>query len=203
MQGDIFAGEAKAEWEGEKTNPGPFHQKVYGHPRLGHTPEQMKERDLLQANMTDEDYHRHSVEYAKRIRWCIDQGPEYWPAHDHKHCAPGDDTNFIFKIPPWHPDGTPNPLGIPDNRTVEAVPTGFELPVEYDSKMGWNCDKCHAWVPRHAHAYEGDPGALDWWWCLRCRQNKPKLSNAEKKNKAAAETTQNIQAMMKSKTVSG
>ena len=72
MQGDIFAGETEAKWEGEKTNPGPFHQKVYGH----------------------------------------------------------------------------------------------------------------------------DPEALDWWWCLRCRQNKPKLSNAEKKNKAAAETTQNIQAML-------
>ena len=33
-------------------------------------------------------------------------------------------------------DRTPNPLGIPDNRAVEAVPAGFELPVGYDSKIG-------------------------------------------------------------------
>ena len=99
------------------TNPNPedFNLKVYGKTSKVNTAEQMRERDLLQALATDEDYQRHNDEYAKRIRWCIDQGPEYWPAHDHKHCAPGDDTNFIFKIPPWHPDGTPNPLGIPDN----------------------------------------------------------------------------------------
>ena len=103
-------------------NPGLFHRKVYGNPRRGHAPEQMRKRDLLQANLTGEYYHRQSAEYAKRIRWCIHLGREYWPAHDHKHRAPGDDTNFIFKIPPWHPDGTPNSLGIPDNRAVEAVP---------------------------------------------------------------------------------
>ena len=137
MQGGIFAEEGEADRANRNPNPGLFHRKVYGKHHPGHAPEQMRERDLLQANLTGEDYHRHSAEYAKRIRWCIHQGREYWPAHDHKHRAPGDDTNFIFKIPPWHADGTPNPLGIPDNRAVEAVLAGFELPV--DSKIGWNC----------------------------------------------------------------
>ena len=41
MQGGIFAEGA----EGEKRNPnlGLFHRKVYGNPRLGHAPEQIRE----------------------------------------------------------------------------------------------------------------------------------------------------------------
>tara|TARA_B100001758_G_scaffold247914_1_gene268476 strand:- start:14544 stop:15107 length:564 start_codon:yes stop_codon:yes gene_type:complete len=165
----------------ENPAPGIFHFKVYGENRIEYTPQQMRERDLLQTGVTDEDYRRHHAEYTQRIRWCIDQGPGYWPAHENKHRAPGDDTNFIFQIPPWHADGSVNPLGVPDNRFVEPVLPGFELPVDYDSKTGWNCYKCQEWVSLPARQYEGKEEPEDWWWCAACRKNKPKMTARQKK----------------------
>ena len=183
----IFPAISSDEEKGVKyTNPNPedFNLKVYGKTSKVHTAEQMRERDLLQALATDEDYQRHNDEYAKRIRWCIDQGPKYWPAHDHKHRAPGDDTNFIFKIPPWHADGSVNPLGVPDNRFVEPVLPGFELPIEYDSKTGWNCHKCQEWISLPPRKFEGGVEPKDWWWCMTCRKKKPKMTARQKKLQA-------------------
>ena len=192
----IFSDEEKGV---KYTNPNPedFNLKVYGKTSKVHTAEQMRERDLLQAVATDEDYQRHNDEYAKRIRWCIDQGPKYWPAHDHKHRAPGDDTNFIFKIPPWHADGSVNPLGVPDNRFVEPVLPGFELPIEYDSKTGWNCHKCHEWISLPPRKFEGGVEPEDCWWCMTCRKNKPRMTARQKKLQAEVaqiQTSQRIQS---------
>ena len=113
--------------------PHSFDIKVFGKTFKTHTAEQMRVRDLLQTKATDEDYQRHIQEYNARVAWCVQQGPEYWPAHEHKHRAPGNDDNFVFKIPPWTEDGSPNPLGIPDNRAVDPIPRGFVAPTEYNA----------------------------------------------------------------------
>lgn len=180
----------------ENPDPDKFHRKVYGAARPVHTQAQMRERDQLQTTTTDENYHRHQDEYNKRIRWCVDQGPEYWPAHENKHRAPGDDRNFVFEIPPWHADGTPNPIGIPDNRSVEPVLPGFELPVDYNSNVGWNCHKCSEWVPLPPRTYEHGVEPEDWWWCMTCRRNKPKMTAREKKLKSEVAKIRDIRAMI-------
>lgn len=173
-----------------------YNLKVFGQTRPPHTVAQMQQRDVLQKAVTDADYCRHNAEYNRRIRWCVDQGSQFWPAHDHKHCAPGDDANFVFGIPPWHPDGTPNPLGIPDNRCVEAVPSGFELPLDYCSTTGWACHKCQEWIPLPPRAYEGAVEPEDWWWCITCRKNKPKMTAREKKIQAVVAKVHDIREMM-------
>ena len=161
-----------------------------------HTAEEMRQRDLLQQTKRDEDNHRHNAEYNRSVRWSVDQGPQYWPAHEFKHLAPGDDSNFIFKIPPWNADGSPNPLGIPDNRFIEPVPRGFELPIDWNSDIGWNCHKCNEWVPSLQKAFEGGPEPDDWWWCYNCRKNKPKMSAKEKKVQEIAKTVKDIRGLM-------
>ena len=181
----------------DPVNPGSYDRKVFGETWKRHTAEQMRERDLLQAAATDEDYRRHNAEYNARVSWCVHQGPEYWPAHQHKHRAPGDDSNFIFKIPPWHLDGSPNPLGVPDNRCVEAVPKGFELPIDYDSKTGWSCCKCNEWVPFPPRKYEGGVEPEDWWWCMTCRRNKPKETARAKKIRAEVAQIHDIRGLIK------
>lgn len=150
----------------------PFDVKVFGKNLKNHTAEQMRERDILQAKAADEDYRRHSLEYNSRVAWCVRQGPEYWPAHENKHRAPGDDNNFIFKIPPWNADGSPNPLGIPDNRFVDPVPKGFEVPIDHHDKSGWNCRKCNQWISSQPREYEGGTEPDDWWWCRTCQKEK-------------------------------
>ena len=180
----------------ENSNLGKFAVKVHGQDCRGYTMADMARRDRLQSKLTDDDYHRHNAEYNARVQWCLKQGPAFWPASDNKHRAPGDDTKFVFGIPPWHPDGTPNPLGIPDNRVVEAVPKGFELPVDYDSKIGWNCTKCYEWIPRLPREYVGGPEPDDWWWCLSCRKNRPKMTAQAKKIEAINRQIKDIRSLL-------
>lgn len=177
-------------------NPGQFNLKVHQESRQSYTSEQMRQRDLAQRLAGDDDYRRHHQEYNARVRWCIDQGPEYWPAHHHKHRALGNDNNFIFKIPPWHANGTPNPLGIPDNRVVEPVPDGFELIPDFDSKAGWHCHKCQEWIPFAPRPYDGKDEPEDWWWCQACRRNKPKMTAREKHLESVLQKVHDIRSLM-------
>ena len=43
---------------------------------------------------------RHSAELFRRLRWCIDKGPDFWPANKFIHLAPGDDSAFGHGIAP-------------------------------------------------------------------------------------------------------
>ena len=93
----------------------------------------------------------HDNECYKRVIWCLCQGPAYFPAHEHKHLAPGNDKAFFFGIPPWHMDGSINPAGIPPNYgKPERLQKNWALLDDY--KSGWECKKCNAWVahpPKH------------------------------------------------------
>lgn len=69
-------------------------------------------------NLPDTHDHKYKLEMNsdeifRRLRWCLDNGESFWPANDNVHHAPGDDSNFYYSVPPWLPDRSPNPLGIP------------------------------------------------------------------------------------------
>ena len=99
-----------------KTNTQKIHRRVY--------PKQaMAERDAKQRLLTDADYKRHAEEYLLRITWNLRHGVV--PAHQKIHLADPErteasDERFAFGVPPFHEDGSPNPLGIPDNRVIEV-----------------------------------------------------------------------------------
>lgn len=104
-----------------------FDLKVYGRSTKNYTVEQMRMRDNSQASLgnlcIDQVYEMHSREYMMRIRSNLDT--KKFPAHNNLHLcdAKMDDSNFAFGIPPFHyEDGTPNPLGIPDQLQIECNP---------------------------------------------------------------------------------
>ena len=98
------------------------------------------------------------------MRWCIDNGR--WPAHSHVHEAPGDDSQFMYKVAPWHPDGSVNPPGVPS--TVPDKVDKTRLLTDYNTATGWSCRRCGEWVsvrPREAVGVE----PKTWWWCKACK----------------------------------
>jgi len=111
---------------------------------------------------------RHSDEIFRRLRWCIDQGPSHWPAQQHVHRAPGDDSLFALGVAPWGADGSVNAAGIPG--TLESAadrPRGSVL--LDDEVFGWECRKCATWVSLRPRAFEGGAEPAWWWWCATCR----------------------------------
>lgn len=154
---------------------------------------------------------QHKNEICRRLRWCLDNG--HVPAHDHIHLAPGDDSLFMVffywiwtisnprklippkqnQVAPWHPDGSVNHAGVPDNITIEPVPRGFELPVDYDSSRGYSCEKCNAWV-----VTEGAPSLdADSQLCSKCKVVKKSISLSEKKNQIASANCHSLQSFFK------
>ena len=111
-------------------NPGLWERKVFG-TRVAVGSDATRERDHRQSQATKEDYTRHQEELSRRLRWCIDRGESFWPAHEKVHLVPGDDSQFVLGVAPWTPDGSPNPLGIPDKQMIEGPPAGFEMMPEY------------------------------------------------------------------------
>tara|TARA_B100000405_G_scaffold188822_1_gene132321 strand:+ start:5646 stop:6719 length:1074 start_codon:yes stop_codon:yes gene_type:complete len=109
-------------------NRSAFDVKVYGRSTKNYTEEQMRARDKAQTRLNslciDQVYEMHSREYMMRIRSNLDTGK--FPAHNTLHLCDAegrDDSNFAFGIPPFHyKDGTPNPLGIPDQLQIECNP---------------------------------------------------------------------------------
>lgn len=153
---------------------------------------------------------QHKNEICRRLRWCLDNG--HVPAHDHIHLAPGDDSLFMVsnhavywdqiiskahkliqvkqnQVAPWHPDGSVNHAGVPDNITIEPVPRGFELPVDYDSSRGYSCEKCNAWVVTEA----APPSDQDSQLCSNCKVVKKSISLSQKKNQIASANCRPLQ----------
>lgn len=102
---------------------GTFDKKVFDRECKSYSAEAMAERDRQQALLDDAAYARHAQEYLLRIVWNLRHGVT--PAHQKIHLAdPGrveaSDARFAFGVAPFHVDGTPNPLGIPDNRGIET-----------------------------------------------------------------------------------
>lgn len=129
----------------------------------------------------------HDNECYNRVLWCLRQGPAYFPAHEHKHLAPGNDKAFFFGIPPWHADGSVNPAGIPPNYgEPERLQKNWALLDDY--KSGWECRKCNEWVPFPPRTFQGANEAENWWWCVKCRNKvaKPKTVAEKKVAKVAA-----------------
>jgi hypothetical protein len=110
---------------------------------------------------------RHCNELNRRLRWCLEHG--HTPAHNHVHLAPGDDSQFMFGVAPWHDDGSVNPPGVP--MTVPEAVDRKRLLVDYDSAAGWSCTQCGEWIaarPREATGVE----PKTWWWCMKCKKGE-------------------------------
>ena len=114
-------------------NPGLWERKV-NEAMVAVGSDAMHERDHVQSQTTHADYTRHQEELSRRLRWCIDSGESFWPAHEKVHLAPGDDSQFVLSVAPWMPDGAPNPLGIPDTLMTDGPPAGFVLMQEYTER---------------------------------------------------------------------
>lgn len=80
----------------------------------------------------DERRALHEQECAARIRWCLEQG--LTPASEHVHRAPGNNANFMFGVPPWLPNGTVNPAGVPYGRPEDCVVEKSRQLPDYTSK---------------------------------------------------------------------
>ncbi len=71
----------------------------------------------------------------------------------------------MFGVPPWLPDGSANPRGVPFGRP-EDLNLAKELQLEDYSAAGWHCRKCDAVVraaQREWSCRSAEP--VDWWWC--------------------------------------
>jgi len=109
----------------------------------------------------------HEEEVRARLAWCLENG--LTPAAEHVHRAPGDDANFMFGVPPWLPDGSANPRGVPFGRP-EDLRLAKERQLEDYSAPGWRCRKCDAVVraaQREWSCRSAEP--VDWWWCSACK----------------------------------
>ncbi len=124
---------------------------------------------------------RHDDECYARVMWCLKQGPDFHPAHEHKHRAPGDNLVFFFGIPPWNPDGSVNPSGVPPNYGLPE-PLGEKFQLLDDCNAGWECHNCQKWISHAPREYEGKEEPRDWWWCTDCKKTCiKKLSLSQKK----------------------
>ena len=121
---------------------------------------------------------QHEAEIGRRMAWCVQEGRI--PANAHVHEAPGDDRNFVYKVPPWQADGSPNPAGIyftPEDPVMAAL--GKE-----NADVGWTCTRCGEWVPRPPREFRNGEEPWNWWFCFDCKAKAVKPSqktiNAEK-----------------------
>ena len=122
----------------------------------------------------DAAIERHESEHMRRIAWCIRHG--HVPAHSHVHLAPGDDREFVYGVPPWKPDGSPNPVGIyfgvvSSAAKVERAEMLLQKEAEH---AGWTCTSCAEWVPGLQRPCPHPREPHDWWWCATCKATKAK-----------------------------
>jgi len=130
-------------------------------------------------------YSAHSDEIFRRLRWCLDQGPSHWPAQEHVHLAPGDDSRFVLGVPPWRADGSANPAGIPGSiENARDRPRGSVL--LDDDVFGWECRACEQWVSMRPRAFVGAPEPIWWWWCTDCRTTRGVGRQSSKKEGKSA-----------------
>lgn len=130
----------------------------------------------------------HEQEVGERLAWCLERG--LTPAAEHVHRAPGDDARFMFGVPPWLPDGSANPRGVPFGRP-EDLRLAKERQLEDYSAAGWECRRCSAQVrsaPREWSCRSAEP--VDWWWCKACKlahaaKDAPKTAAQKKLAEAA------------------
>ena len=59
---------------------------------------------------------------------------------EHLHEAPGDDAQFVYGVPPWRPDGSPNPPGI---YFTPEDPVLTRYGRDPDGDSGWSCTRRH------------------------------------------------------------
>jgi len=111
-----------------------------------------------------EAVERHEREVVRRMAWCMKHG--HVPAVEHVHLAPGDDTQFVYGVPPWTSEGEPNPPGI---YFTPECPVMRKLGREQNDARGWTCTRCEEWVAHAPRPYHGGEEPWDWWFCSACK----------------------------------
>jgi|DEB0MinimDraft_4_1074332.scaffolds.fasta_scaffold02193_3 hypothetical protein len=122
--------------------------------------------------LTAEDVYRGNEEISRRLNYVIKNrealGVEC--ADGNLHLAPGDDSQFPYKQPPWMEDGSVNPAGVWVDVTKDA-----DLSRKHSNTTKWKCTKCGA----HCESFEAREMNLkaskevrdQWWWCFKCKQS--------------------------------
>lgn len=121
---------------------------------------------------------RHEDEVSHRIAYCIKNNQV--PAWDFVHLAPGDDSNFVYGVPPWHKDGSVNPQGVYTQKETEWEKEMVALMKE---TQNWTCSSCNRkvyatprkWVPKNKN--EEEP--WNWWFCFDCKTKRVKPRKSE------------------------
>ena len=131
----------------------------------------------------------------RRLAWCVHAGRT--PANEHVHEAPGDDGEFVYGVPPWTPDGRPNPPGVYTGRPTQNEQLLAELCRDSDA-AGWSCHKCAAWIPYAPRKFRGGEEPYNWYWCMSCRQRFSKPPAKELKQQRLASRCCKITAFMQS-----
>ena len=124
------------------------------------------------------EIEKHEAEVTRRMVWCLKNGKT--PANLHVHKAPGDDDNFVYKVPPWLPDGSVNPCGVYTEALSYEEKAFVKLHTEKDKE--WICKSCKEIVharPREFISKNGEPEPWNWWFCLKCKATKSKPSKKE------------------------
>lgn len=137
----------------------------------------------------------HEKEHFRRIAWCIQNG--YTPAQENVHLAPGDDSKFVYGVPPWNEDGTPNPQGVYFSSTSEMrkFEDNFITEQKKAQNAGWHCTSCSTWVSAIPREYKNGNEPYDWRWCMTCKTTKTK---PPQKERAIKEMAQSIHKITKS-----
>lgn len=128
---------------------------------------------------SDDRIFCHEKEHFRRIAWCIQN--EYIPAQENVHRAPGDDSKFVYGVPPWNKDGTPNPQGVYFSSTsdMREFEENFTIQQKIAEKAGWNCTSCSSWVSAIPREYKNGKEPYDWRWCITCKNTKTKPPQKE------------------------
>jgi len=116
---------------------------------------------------------RHEREHTRRLAWCIRNN--LLPAYEHVHKAPGDDSQFVYGVAPWHADGSVNPAGVYFSPDTQVEKLWLRLDKDAES-AGWSCPRCSEWIARVPVQYKHGAEPWDWWFCAKCKEQAVKPS---------------------------
>lgn len=137
------------------------------------------------------EIEKHEAEVTRRIVWCIKNSRT--PANLYVHEAPGDDNNFVYKVPPWLPDGSVNPCGVYTEALSFEEKAFVKLHTEKDKE--WICKSCGELVrarPREYISKNGEPEPWNWWFCPICKASTSKPSKQQMKKEQERKSNHSI-----------
>lgn len=187
-----FDKKGKTAWPGHQTNFVVFPKSVFKNPNKSSLSLCACKQPCGQTSYKKVDIERmneHDSEHMRRLAWCVDK--KLVPAHEHVHKAPGDDSRFVYNVPPWNQDGSPNPCGVYYSETdtiLQHIEKDSRRNASVFGSESWSCHRCCKTVKMRPRPYVGGPEPWDWWFCFECKATAVKPSAKALKEKAEAKT---------------